>query len=147
MSTSVPVPARWNYWKRALTGDYTGWDSSDAPFPGYWRIRYSRRDIWRPVAIWDVRKNRQLTTLCLVGKSEPGKVGFHMDPESPVIIWADQRAWANPVTHKQYEHARKHGNWWDSLKPSEAFAAAKGARIATNVADAAAIVPTRKGNK
>lgn len=98
---------RYAYWRAALKGDRTGWDHPNAPWPGFYRVRFSRREVWQPVAIFDHPETGE--TVAVIGQDER--------PINPLSIWFIA-AW-NPVTEEQYRHAVAHGEWWDTLRGAQ----------------------------
>jgi hypothetical protein len=149
VSRAVVKPDRYAFYWRALAGDTTGWDDEGAPFPGYWRARYSAGDLWRPVAIWDVNG----LPYAEIGKLKTargmmGSVGFERTEISALRAWSDLRCWQYAVTEAAFHHAMKHGNFEDSLIASDQHREATGRAIVGNLRDAAAVrPPKREGSK
>lgn len=120
---------RWSFYWRALElGDFSGWDSERAPFPGFWRVRYSAKLPWMPCATWD-----------------PGKGLLRGKAASPLMLWSTLMCWREPVTEEAYKHALAHGTWWDTLTASATEPNA--GRPVVDVAKAAPILPPPRGRK
>ena len=129
---------RWAFYWRALESNFDGWDSGDAPFPGFYRFRYHRRDIWRPCAIWD------LDGRCVASEGVPAPSRFDVTHfveglSEPGLLWG-RFAWNNPITEEQYRHALATGAFWDSLRAT----ADAGGGIVADVRQAEAIGPIRR---
>jgi len=94
---------RWDFYWHALAGDFTGWDNEGAPFPGFYRFRYSRRGLFVPCAIWDT-----------AGRQTVGVKDRTETPERPLVLWG-LFCWMHPVSEEAYRHAVQYGTWWDTL--------------------------------
>ena len=93
---------RWAFYWRALAGDFTGWDTEGAPFPGFYRFRRGR--LFIPCAIWDTHNGKP------VGVMDRTEI-----PERALLLWHDRLCWMHPVSEEAYRYAVQHGAWWDSL--------------------------------
>ncbi len=136
---------RWLFYFAALQGDFTGWDVTGAPFPGFWRFRYNKGGIWRPCATWDLASGQVMAAEGVPIPSRDTCERFEEIAGDATKLWSDRWCWANPVTEDQYRHALKHGVWWDTLR-----AAANEARpgvVVTDVRKAEAIGPMLKGGQ
>ena len=121
---------RYAYWRAALKGDRTGWDHPEAPWPGFYRVRFSRRELWQPVAIWDDPATGE--TIAVIGQ-DTRRI-------NPLSIWSV--AAFNPVTEEQYRHAVAYGEWWDTLRGS--VTSDSPGRPVADVRDAEPILPPSK---
>ena len=132
---------RGDYYKRALEGDCSGWDHPDAPWPGFYRVRFSRLDYWRPVAIWDVEPG---LTVATVGEPTGGRAPFfHAKPRGARIAGLWLNCWRHPVTREQHDHALLWGSWWDSVHAEPERRGEQG-RLVVDITDAAPIPPPQR---
>lgn len=130
MGSSKKHRARWAFYWRALGGDFTGWDAEDAPFPGFWRVRYSKTSLWLPCAIWDTEAGACLAV-----------VDFDERPQRALTLWG-MGCWQNPVSDVAYNHAIAHKVWADTLVASQIERNA--GQPVVDVSKAEPIVPRRK---
>ena len=139
---SSVVQRRWAFYWRALEGDFSQWDSGEAPWPGFFRCRYYSKDLWRPVAIWDANPKRYRAdrVLANVGVKTHSVPYFRAEPVAAVLVWSDQRCWRHPVTEEQYRHALQHGDWHDTLR-AKPDAGEHVGRMVTNLREAAVPAP------
>lgn len=106
---------RWIFYYAALQGDFSGWDTGSAPYPGFYRFRYSRRGIWGPCALWDQANGQVAAAEGVPSPSNTFVERFDEISADAGTLW-DRWCWASPVTEDQYRHAIQHGHWWDTLK-------------------------------
>lgn len=116
----------YDYWRAALAGDTSAWDTAEGKC-GFYRLRFSKRDPWQPLAIYQDEEGREIA-----------RIGCDLRPISILAVW--QMAAQNPVTEAQYRHALAHeGEWWDSVRAHERDPEA--GRVIADVARAEPIGP------
>lgn len=132
---------RWQfYWRALLEQRFDGWDDEQAPYPGFYRVRFSAAHVYYPTALWDAAHG----IVAVLGRPRGDALtaGFLEAAIDPLTVWGPMTCWSRPVTELQYRHAVEHGDWWDSLRAGRLDA--KPGAIVADVARAAPIGPRLK---